>query len=81
MLLKIMWEGYSHQGMQGNRNKCKLGEAVNKLKEKKKKRKAFGGVKKRKTNKPKKTSPTTERGKAVFSLLTTLGASSKSKIR
>lgn len=80
MLLKIMWGGYSDKGMKGNRNKCKFGEAVNKLKEKNEE-KSIWGREKKKEKYTKKTSPTTERRKAVFSLLTTLRASSKSKIR
>ena len=47
MLLKIMWGGYSDKGMKGNRNKCKFGEAVNKLKEKNEEKSIWGREKKK----------------------------------
>ena len=72
MLLKIMWEGYSHQGMQRNRNKCKLGESVNKLKEKKEEKSIWGGEKK-KEKYTKKNCPNNGEGKGCFFFVNNAG--------
>lgn len=67
MLLKIMWGGYSDKGMKGNRNKCKFGEAVNKLKEKNEE-KSIWGREKKKEKYTKKKLPQQRRGERLFFL-------------
>ena len=58
--------------MQGNRNKCKLEEAVNKLKEKKRREKHLGGWKKeRKIHQ--KNFPNNGEGKGCFFFVNNAG--------